>query len=148
MTQPPRKPFPRYLALLLGLFILFLAWSGRQAATHGSRITDTDYYSKGLKYNTTLVEKRAVEVLGWHLQTDLTGRRLTFRLTDKTGQAVSQAKGKLFLAGDQAHAIVLQEAAGGGFHWQIPASLSGSVKLEIDFEKAGARLHRQLLINL
>ena len=44
MTKRTRKPIPFYLVALLVIFLAFLAWSARQAATDGARITDRDYY--------------------------------------------------------------------------------------------------------
>src|SRR5210317_571260 len=99
MTETKKKNFyPSMIMLLIGGFLVFLLWSAFQAAGLGSKVTDADYYSKGLKYNTTQVEKRAAEVLGWNLETRLDGRTLEFHLIDHEGNEVDRATGTLYLA--------------------------------------------------
>lgn len=46
------------IPLLLCSFLAFSSWAAYQAATRVSDVSDRDYYSKGLKYNSTLLEKR------------------------------------------------------------------------------------------
>ena len=77
MTETRKKNiYPAMILLLISCFLIFSTWAAFQAAGLGSKVTDTDYYSKGLKYNTSQVEKRAAEVLGWNLETRLDGRDL------------------------------------------------------------------------
>ena len=62
-----------------------------RAAEAKPQVTDADYYSKGLRYTSTLLEKKAAAVLGWTVSTELKGRTLLFHLSDKQGQPVSAA---------------------------------------------------------
>jgi len=138
------------ILLLISGFLVFLAWSAFQAAGLGSRVTDADYYSKGLKYNTTQVEKRAAEVLGWNLTTRLDGRILEFRLTDSRGE-VDRAEGSLYLAipgtAENIH-LSIQEVGAGLYQVRLDDTINGTIQARLELERDGARLNRQLLLNL
>jgi nitrogen fixation protein FixH len=152
MTKTKRKNiYPILILLLLGSFLLFSTWSAFQAAGLGSRVADADYYSKGLKYNTTLVEKRAASVLGWDLTTALNGRTLDFQLHTRDGSAVDRANGFLYLAiPDAAENVLLplREVAAGHYQIELDPALRGTIQARIELERDGARLNRQLLLNL
>ncbi len=152
MTEPRKKNvYPLMILLMIGGFILFLAWSAFQAAGLGSKVTDPDYYSKGLKYNTTQVEKRAAEVLGWNVETRLKGRKLEIRLTDQKGEDVTGAGGSLYLAipgtAENIH-LPLQEVTSGLYKVSFKDNISGSIQARLELEREGARLYRLLLLNL
>lgn len=87
--------YPAFVLLMIGSFICFLAWSAMRASDSGPQVTDADYYSKGLRYTSTVLEKRAAAVLGWRVDTQLSGRTLQLQLTDKEGRPVRSAKGLL-----------------------------------------------------
>ncbi len=140
-----------FILLLLGSFIGFLAWSAWQAANHGSQVTDRDYYSKGLRYTSTLLEKRAAEVLGWTLTTRISGRDLDFHMADAEKNRVSGARGTLhlYLPGDaNGRLFALQEPAAGIYRLTLPAGLQGTLRARVMFERDGALLSRQLQLNL
>jgi len=143
--------YPFLIVMLLVGFLIFLVWSAFQAAGLGSKVTDSDYYSKGLKYNTTIVEKRAAEVLGWIIEARLDGRVLLFHLIDKEGRSVDRAVGTLYLAvpgsAENIH-LPLQEVASGYYRVNLADSISGTIQARIEIEREGARLNRQLLLNL
>ncbi len=152
MTETGKKNiYPPMILLLIGGFLIFLAWSAFQAAGLGSKVTDADYYSKGLKYNTTQVEKRAAEVLGWNVETRLVGRTLDFLLTDKDGGEVRRAVGTLYLAipgtAENVH-LPLQEVAPGHYRVSLDDRISGTIQARLELEREGALLNRQLLLNL
>lgn len=152
MSETKKKNFyPVFILMLIGAFLVFLAWSAFQAAGLGSKVTDADYYSKGLKYNTTQVEKRAAEVLGWNLKTSLQGRTLEFHLIDEQGKEVDRAVGTLYLAipgmAENIH-LPLHEAASGFYQVILSDDISGSIQARLELERQGARLNRQLLLNL
>ena len=63
--------YPLLILLLLGSFLCFSTWSAMRAVDAGPEVTDADYYSKGLKYSSTILEKRAAAVLGWKVSTQL-----------------------------------------------------------------------------
>ena len=145
-----RNIYPALILLLLGAFLLFSVWAALQASGLGSDVTDADYYSKGLKYNTTLVEKRAASVLGWALSTDLEGRLLTFRLKDREGMPVDRAVGSLYLAIPGAAEnvnIPLKEVGNGVYQVTLNSAFKGAIQTRLEFERDGARLNRQLLLN-
>ena len=152
MTKTKKKNiYPLLILLLVSCFLVFLAWSAFQAAELGSKVTDADYYSKGLKYNTTMVEKRAADVLGWSLETRLDGRILEFHLKDHGGRDVDRAVGTLYLAvpgfAENIH-LPLQEFASGHYRVKLGDNINGSIQAWLELEREGARLNRQLLLNL
>ena len=152
MTETKKKNiYPTLIMLLLGSFLIFSLWSAFQAAGLGSKVSDAAYYSKGLRYNTTQVEKRAAEVLGWHLETQLNGRDLEFRLTDREGGGVDRAGGTLYLAipglAENIH-LPLQKVASGYYLVNLADNIKGTIQARLELEREGARLNRQLLLNL
>jgi nitrogen fixation protein FixH len=151
-TETKKKNiYPPLILLLIGCFLIFSVWAAFQAAGLGSKVTDTDYYSKGLKYNTTQVEKRAAEVLGWNLETRLDRRVLEFYLTDHEGGEVTRAVGFLYLAipgaAENIH-LPLEEVASGHYRVRLDDNISGTIQARLEVEREGARLNRQLLLNL
>ena len=151
MNQNKKSIIPVLLSILIGCFILFLAWSGKQASTGGTDVTDSDYYSKGLKYNSTLVEKKAASVIGWQLQTRLEESFLIFNLSDKNGRPILAANGKLTLpipGGNLVQTLTLSEENPGTYQTELPADLRGERPVRVDFELNGARINRQLLLSI
>ncbi len=143
--------YPFLILLLLGSFLCFSVWSAKRAVDSGPEVTDTDYYSKGLKYSSTVLEKRAAAVLGWNVSTQLVDRTLEFHLSDKDGQPVRSAKGVIFLYLDgsaTSRKLPLQEVSPGTYILNLTASMKGSINARLDFEYDGARLNRLLLLNL
>jgi nitrogen fixation protein FixH len=151
MTETKKNMYPPLILLLIGGFLIFSLWSALQATGLGSKVTDADYYSKGLKYNTTQVEKRAAEVLGWSLETKLIGRNLEFRLTDQEGGDVDRATGTLYLAipgtAENIH-LPMQEVSSGYYQVNLGDNINGTIQARLELERDGARLNRQLLLNL
>jgi len=152
MTASKKRNFyPPLILLLLGSFLVFLTWSAFQASGLGSRVTDSDYYSKGLKYNATQVEKRAAEVLGWKVETRLDGRSLDFHLTDHKGADVRRAAGSIYLAIPDAAENIrlpLREADPGHYLVSFEDNIKGTIQARLELEREGARINRQLLLNL
>lgn len=143
--------YPILILLLIGSFLCFSLWSAMRAANMGPQVSDADYYSKGLRYSSTMVEKRAATVLGWKVSTRLIGRTLEFRLDDKEGRPVKSAKGVLFLyLPDKASSMrfPLREIAAGVYQLDLISSMTGEMNARLEFEHNGARLNRQLLLNL
>jgi len=152
MTENRKKTiYPLLILMMIGCFLVFLAWSAFQAAGLGSKVSDTDYYSKGLKYNTTMVEKRAAEVLGWSLETRLEGRMLEFHLVGSDGAGIDRAVGALYLAipgsAENIH-LPLQEVAAGYYLLKLDDDITGTIQARLEVERQGVRLNRQLLLNL
>jgi nitrogen fixation protein FixH len=132
-------------------FVLFSIWSARQAATRGSQISDHNYYSKGLRYNSTRVEERAAASRGWQLETIIDGRILRFILSDNEDKPISQANGELTLYLNKENQVIrlqLTEAQPGSYWLKLPDAINGSLQARIEFEQQDARISRQLLVNL
>ena len=147
----PNKFYPTLIIGLLGLFILFLIWSAFQASTQGTQVTDRDYYSKGLKYNSTMVEKRAAASLGWQVSTELRNGELYFLLHDGASQPVSGAHGILHLYSrpdSDLLKVPLEELGAGIYRVRLPHQLKGEVTVRLEIERDGARINRQLLVNI
>lgn len=145
-----RNIYPALILLLLGAFLLFSVWAALQASGLGSEVTDADYYSKGLKYNTSIVEKKAATVLGWTLSTRVSDRTLEFSLTDRDGQPVDRVVGSLYLAIPDAAENInlpLQEIAAGLYQVKLGDAIIGTIQARLELERDGARLNRQLLLN-
>lgn len=143
--------YPAFVVLMIGSFICFLAWSAMRASDSGPQVTDADYYSKGLRYTSTVLEKRAAAVLGWRVDTQLSGRTLRLQLSDKAGQPVRSAKGVISIyMRNQGGAIPfpLEEVGVGIYQLKLTDSMTGEMTARVEFERDGARLNRQLLLNL
>lgn len=153
MNVMPTKTnaYPLFIMLLLGSFLCFSIWAAMRAADSGPEVTDADYYSKGLKYSSTVLEKKAAAVLGWTVSTQLIGRSLEFRLSDKEGQPVKAARGAIFLylpESTSSKRLPLRETTPGHYVFNLTDSMRGEMSARLEFEHNGARLNRQLLINL
>ncbi len=145
------KRFYQFLILaLLGSFLLFSVWSAYRATNYGAQITDRDYYNKGLRYNSTILEKRAASVLGWQLDAELQGQQLQLKLSDGKGNPVAGAQGQLvfFQKANANTSLALIETTPGLYLADLPPTVKGEVAVRVDFEYAGARLNRQLLLNI
>ena len=143
--------YPAFVLLILGSFICFLAWSAMRASDSAPQVTDADYYSKGLRYTSTVLEKRAAAVLGWRVDTQLSGRTLQLQLSDKEGQPVRSANGVIAIyMRDRGESMrfSLEEAGAGIYQLHLTDSMSGEMTARVEFERDGARLSRQLLLNL
>ncbi|MFO7577449.1 MAG: FixH family protein [Pelovirga sp.] len=136
--------------VLLLSFLVFSGWAAYQAATRVSEVSDRDYYSKGLRYNNTLLEKRAASVMGWQLRSELHQGTLTQFLVDTDGKPVSGAKGTLFFASTRDSSLLtipLTETAPGIYSASLPL-VAGEHLVRADFERDGARISRRILLTI
>lgn len=143
--------YPLLILLLLGSFLGFSIWSAMRAVESGPEVTDADYYSKGLKYTSTLVEKRAAITRGWTVSTLLTGRTLQFHLSDKRGLPVRSAQGAIFLYLPETASSTkfpLQEVNPGVYQINLTTGMTGEMNARLEFAYDGALMNRQLLLNL
>ncbi len=146
-----KSPYVLLILLLIFSFLAFSLWSAFQASKRGSQISDPNYYSKGLKYNNTRIEERAAVSRGWRLETQINGLQLHFELFDRTNLPISQASGELtvYLANQQKIILLHTNETGAGvYSIDLPTEISGSLQARIDFLAQGARISRQLLVNL
>ena len=152
MTETKKKNiYPPMILVMIGGFLIFSLWAAFQATGLGIKVTDSDYYSKGLKYTSTQVEKRAAEALGWNLQTQINGLDLEFHLTNREGEGVDRAIGTLYLASPntaESIRLQLQEDVSGYYRVNLEGKINGTVQARLELEREGARLNRQLLLNL
>lgn len=142
---------PLFIILLISCFLGFSVWAAMRAIDAGPEVTDADYYSKGLRYSSTLLEKKAAEVLGWEVKTRQVGRTLEFRLIDKDGKPVEHARGDIFLYLKGLNAskkLPLQETRDGIYTFSLTAEMKGEMNARLEFEQNGARINRHLLLNL
>ena len=98
-----------------------------------------------------MLEKRAAAVLGWRVDTQLSGRTLRLHLSDKEGQPVSSAKGVIAIYmrnRGETISFPLQEVSAGTYQMHLTDSMTGEMTARVEFERDGARLNRQLLLNL
>ena len=146
-----RNFWPVLIGILVGGFLILGSWSFYRAARGTSAVTDADYYSHGLRYNQTLLERKAAASLGWQAAVTLAGRDLQVVLTDHAQQPVTAARATLSLQdGNRGDALrlALREDAGGSYRVELPHQLHGEYTAQLDFEQAGARLSRRLLFAL
>lgn len=149
--QKITNPYVVLILALLGAFLLFSFWSARQAMQHGSRISDTAYYSKGLRYTSTQIEKQAAASQGWQLATKVERSRLLFTLRDIQEHPIDNALGELSLyLSDKKELLHLDihELGQGEYQVELPPDLHGSHQALIEFTRQGARISRQLLLSL
>ena len=137
------------IMLLVSGFLIFSAWSAFQAAGFGSKVTDPDYYSKGLKYNQTRIEAQAAEAMGWRVSSSLVEHKLTVTLNTDDAEPVSGCLGEVVIFNNEKRlALSLQESSPGKYIADIPADLAGSLTGDLLLQRDGARINRRLLINL
>jgi len=148
----PRLRHIPWLIVLLGTgFTALSAWSFYRAAHGASAVTDADYYSHGLRYNQSLLERRAADSQGWQVAVNYAGDHLLVTLTGGGRQPVGGARGTLTLFRAELprpQQLPLQEGEPGRYQALLPADLSGELTAEVAFERAGARLQRRLLLAL
>ena len=144
-----RKHTP-WLLLLIGTGFLGLTiWSIYRAGHGSSAVTDRDYYSHGLRYNKTMLERKAAESLGWTTTIELTGTDIVISIKDKRDRPVTAAKGVLTLFSTSREPVVtipLAEAEAGRYAARLPAGRRGQVTAEVSFDRDGARLNKRLLL--
>ena len=152
----PKKtnPWPLLIVTIGLAFITVTAWSLIQAHEKASPITDPAYYSHGLRYNQTTLEKRAAESSGWEMGTELAGRRLKITLENGEHRAVSGCRGELVLydtaanGSSQRLALPVREEGKGVYNLDLPPELQGSLTGDLSLQRDGARFNHRLLINL
>ncbi len=147
-----KKPYiPWLLPVIGGIFLILTTWSIYRASQGTSAVTDRDYYSHGLRFNETLLERKVAESLGWIVSTELQGHTLIFHLKDKNEAPVLEARGTLeiFLK-DVSSSVRLPLVNIGPGKYQINLSekVSGEMAARLEFERDGARISRSLLLNL
>jgi nitrogen fixation protein FixH len=141
-----------WLPLLIGMgFLVLMLWSIFLASQRTSAVIDRDYYSHGLRYNETLLERQAAAALGWTMTSRLLGRTLIIQVQDRNHEPAARAHGICrLLASDAqpARQFVLDEIEPGSFRTVLPADLHGEHPVEIQLDFAGTKLSKRLLLSL
>lgn len=134
------------IPVLICSFLLFSSWAAHRAVTQVSDVTDRDYYSKGLKYNNTVLEKKAASVLGWELQSRLSDGALIQVLVDGNGEPIIGATAHILVQLQERPLLIpLVETAPGTYSARLP-ELSGEQVIRSEFERDGARISRRILL--
>jgi len=140
-----------FLLIFLGLLFLGLTgWSVHRSVTGVSEVTHRDYYSHGLRYNATLLEKAAAESLGWEIGLSLQKGFLVSRWSSRNGEPISGGEARLVIPdGNRPDITVpLTEEAPGRYGARLPAGLRGEISAMLTFSHGGATLRRPLLLNI
>ncbi|HAD03852.1 MAG: hypothetical protein A2091_04510 [Desulfuromonadales bacterium GWD2_61_12] len=146
-----RHRYRLLIFLLLTAFLFFSFWAARQAFLHRSKVTDVDYYSKGLNYSITRDEEEAAASLGWNLRIELHQRHLALQLSDRSNLPVDNAAGTLIRLSPTAvgaQPVILQEGPSGTYQLSLPSAWHGETVLHLEFFRNGARFSRRLLLDL
>ena len=147
MTKTRHTP---WLLLTIGCgFLILTGISIYLASQRSSGVTDPEYYSHGLRYNQTLLERKAAASLGWDTDIRLIAHTLHIDLKESSGQPVLGARGELtLLDGSSPMNIVLQQTALGTYQAKLPDSLHGEITADLSFNREGAKLGKRLLLSI
>lgn len=148
--ERPAGLWPGAIVGLIFFFLLLTGWSVHRAVTGVSAVSNPKYYTYGLKYNHTLVEKEAAAALGWHIETFLQGRHLSLRLRDGDGRDVSGVQALLTLFGtadNRGRTLELDETGPGYYATELPPDLPGQTPARLLLKREGAGMTRSLLLN-
>lgn len=151
VTRLSRNRWPWLIIFLLAGFFALSAWSFHRAARGASAVTDSDYYSHGLRFDQTRLEQKAAATLGWTPAPKLQGRRVIIELRDGDRGFVEGALGSLTLLGSshpQGRALPLRETQPGIYQADLPLELHGEQPADITFLRDGARLNKRLLLSI
>lgn len=151
VPTPRNHHWPLLITILIAGFLALTAWSFFRAARGASAVTDSDYYSHGLRFEQTLLEQKAASSLGWAMQPALDDRQLRILLQDRRQQPVTAAHAELILSVDrrgETLRLPLREEPAGAYFAQLPAVLHGEQVIRVDFERDGAHLSKQLILSL
>ncbi|BCR03414.1 hypothetical protein DESUT3_04830 [Desulfuromonas versatilis] len=146
-----RNPWPLWLLLLGAFFLTLTAWSVYRASTRGSAVTDPGYYSHGLRFNDSLLERQAAEGLGWSVATAVQDGWIRVRLSGRDGLPVAGGAGEVVIfrvrTGSETR-LVLHELSPGEYGAPLPGGLRGEFPAEMSLGRDGARVSRRLQLNL
>ncbi len=145
--------WPAFIIALVLAFAAFSWWSFIQAASGVSAVTDPDYYSHGLKYNGTALEREAGAALGWRVSQQVAGRVLTMRVEDAHQQGIPGCQGVITFAGEGTGAqplppLEVTEIGGGLYRAEIQAALPQTLAATLTINKGQAMIQRRLILAL
>lgn len=126
------------ILLMVATFLLGMGSSMFLSVQRGSRVTDPDYYQKGLSYDRTKSGARNPG-LDWAMSASLSGKDLLVRVQDDKGAPV--AGGKLLFQtknGKEKEVLTLVESAPGLFLAPWPATGRSELRGELLFTRGEA----------
>ena len=140
-----------WIVIIIGIgFLCLTAWSILRARHETSAITDQDYYTHGLRYNETQLEKKAAETLGWSIDIKLIDNVMQVRLMDRNNEPVTAANGFIVIFSNNKSnrdRLPFLETKEGVYELTLEGNFKGSLHAQLEFERNGARLNKQLLLN-
>jgi hypothetical protein len=145
--------WPAFIIALIVTFVAFSCWSLQRAASGVSAVSDSKYYSHGLKYNATNIEIQTAQALRWTVTPKVQGRVLTVQVEDAEQVGVSGANGFITVQPDSAEqgpveSLPLLESGQGLYMLSVPAKLPKTFSASLTLTKDQATVQRRLLINL
>jgi len=151
MPKPlPANRWPQLLLLVGVLFFCLTGWSVYRSVRGVSAVTDSHYYSHGLRYNASRIEKEAAEKLGWQVSIRLQDGYLISELTGPEGQPLRGVSAWLSVPGrgQKGSRLQLSESAAGRYGTMLPTELHGEVPALLTLSSGDTTLSRSLLLNL
>lgn len=145
--------WPAFIIALVLAFAAFSWWSFLRASSGVSAVTDPEYYSHGLRYNGTALEREAGEALGWRIHQRVAGRVLTMRVEDAHQQGVPGCRGVITFPDERSAArplppLEVSELGAGRYRAEIPATLPQTLAATLTITKGQATLQRRLILAL
>lgn len=152
MNQPRRRRWHPLLTIIILLFFALTAWAVDQARKKVSPVSDNEYYSHGLHYDTGEDGKHGETAGGWTLTVKLEGQLLKATLHEADGSPVTGAKGEVVLLGSRPGEmkrldLLFDEVDPGLYVIHFPADLKGQAMAQLTLEKGPVSLHRSLMLN-
>ena len=145
--------WPAFIITLVLAFAAFSWWSLQRASSGVSPVSDPNYYSHGLKYNSTNIEIQTAQALRWTVTPKVKGRVLTVQVVDLSQVGISGAKGAITVQPESAGQsplppLPLTDSGQGLYTLTIPANLPRTLSANLTLTRDQATVQRRLLINL
>jgi len=145
--------WPTFIISIVLAFGAISWWSLDRAASGVSSVSDANYYSHGLKYNSTNLEIQTAQALGWTITPEVQGRRLTIQVSDAKENGISGCQGLIALSPETVEQkdlppLALTDAGQGLYTAEIPPELPTTFTASLSLRKGQATVQRRLLINL
>lgn len=140
--------WPIAVAAILGATVGANIWVAVIASDDPSFSVEHDYYKKAVQWDSTMVQARENERLGWRIEPTLTpivgrnGSTLTVSLTDGSGAPIRDAKiGVTAFFNARADSVVHAELreAGSSYDVRLPIHHAGAWEIRFDVHRGHER---------
>ena len=146
----------RWPAFLVCLFLAFAAitcWSLERAVSEVSPVVDPNYYSHGLRYNSSALELQTARALGWRIDPELDKGVLTIRVQDEHKVGIAGCRGHLTLLTktperETVNPLTMIDRGNGRYTVEIPPDLPTPVAASLTLTKDQATVQRQMFLSL